>query len=125
MGQLTGICVNKSEMREKSCKDRWADPCQSHCCFECANLRLCGKSCINAAEKKKTLKESAKQEAEAKAEADKPAVDQISALWQRFGLAREMALKDFSDCKQAIVYINHNKNAAFGRLFVLEEREGT
>lgn len=98
----SGICVNKSEMREKSCKDRWSDPCHSRCCFECANLRLCGKSCINAAGKKKELKEAAKQEADAKAETERPAVEQISALWQRFGLAREMAFKDFSDCKQAM-----------------------
>ena len=98
----SGICVNKSEMREKSCKDRWNDPCHSRCCFECANLRLCGKSCINAAERKKELKKAATQEANAKAESERPAVEQISALWQRFGLAREMAFKDFSDCKQAL-----------------------
>ena len=98
----SGICVNKSEMREKSCKDRWSDPCHSRCCFECANLRLCGKSCINAAERKKELKEAATQEANAKAESERPAVEQVSALWQRFGLAREMAFKDFSDCKQAL-----------------------
>ena len=97
-----GICVNCTEMRLKSCVDRYSDPCHTRCCYECPNLRNCGKSCIHAADKKRALKENASAEKAEKLEAEKPDVEQISALWQRFGLARELAYKDFDACKKAM-----------------------
>ena len=47
-------------------------------------------------------REAKKQEREAQAEKDRPAIERISALWQRFGLAREMAGLSFDDCKRAL-----------------------
>lgn len=76
------------------------------CCSSCPSLVSCKHACPVMADKVAKLKadkrEAKKQEREAQAEKDRPVVEKISALWQRFGLARELAYKDFDDCKRAM-----------------------
>lgn len=100
------VCGHKTTMMEKSCKDRWSDPCKSHCCWECPSLRTCKDNCSAAAEKKKDLRKSYKAEAAVEArriaEKNRPKIETVDALWQRFGLARELAYKDWSGCKAAM-----------------------
>lgn len=100
------ICGHKAVMMEKSCNDRWQDPCKSRCCWECPSLRTCKDSCKAAEGRKKDLKETANRdaaaEAEKTAERDLPKIQLVDALWQRFGLARELAGKDWLECKTAM-----------------------
>lgn len=97
----TGICVNTREMREKSCKDRWCDPCSSRCCYDCNNLRTCGKACVNAQAKKKELKaveQKAERDAkELQAERDRSRIDLIRSVYMRVGQARQSAGKTVED----------------------------
>ena len=103
-----GECSNyENKMRKAAVSERWGwFHCDNKCCRDCQELLRCQRACPKLKETIKQLKadakEAAKQEAAAKAEADKPAVEKISSLWQRFGLAREMAFKELEDCKQAM-----------------------
>lgn len=103
-----GDCGNyENKMRKAAVSERWGwFHCDSKCCRDCPELTRCQRACPRLKETIKRLKadakESAKQEAAAKAEAERPAIEKISALWQRFGLAREMAFQTFDDCKHAI-----------------------
>lgn len=103
-----GDCGNyENKMRKAAVTDRYYGcSCDSKCCRDCNELLRCQRACPRLKETIKQLKadakEAAKQEAAAKEEKDRPAVEKISALWQRFGLAREMAFKEFDDCKQAM-----------------------
>ena len=100
------VCPHKSVMMEKSCKDQWQDPCKSRCCWECPNLRTCKDSCKAAEGRKKDLKAAHKADADAEAkrvaDRDAPKIQLVDAIWQRFGLARELAGKDWKDCKEAM-----------------------
>lgn len=102
------ICLNsENKMRKAAVGDRWGwFYCDSKCCRDCPELTWCQRACPRLKDIIKKLKsdakEAAKQEAAAKAEAEKPKVDKISALWQRFGLCREMASKEIDDCKKAL-----------------------
>lgn len=97
----TGTCVNAREMREKSCKDRWTNPCGSLCCYDCASLQTCGKSCRPAAEKKKELKQTAiaaERESQARiAERERSRIDLIRDVYLRVGEARNIAGKSVDD----------------------------
>lgn len=103
-----GDCGNyENKMRKAAVADRYYGcSCDSKCCRDCNELLRCQRACPRLKETIKKLKadakEAAKQEAAAKEEKDRPAVEKISALWQRFGLAREMAFKEFDDCKKAM-----------------------
>ena len=104
-GEECANCENK--LRKAAVSDRWGwFYCDSKCCKDCPELLRCQKACPKLKDliqqKKASAKEAAKQEKLAQAEKGRPAIEKISALWQRFGLAREMAFKDFSDCKQAM-----------------------
>ena len=108
----------KRRGRETSCQNakqkkliaagqyRWTAFHCGKCCSSCPDLISCKNACPVMADKIAKLKsdrrEIRKQEREAQAEKDRPAVEQVSALWQRFGLAREMAGKTFDDCKRAL-----------------------
>ena len=100
------VCGHKATMMEKSCKDRWQDPCKSRCCWDCPNLRTCKDSCKAAEGRKKDLKAAHKADADAEAkrvaDRDAPKIQLVDAIWQRFGLARELAGKDWKDCKEAM-----------------------
>lgn len=99
-------CSHKTTMMEKSCKDRWSDPCKSRCCWNCISLRTCKDSCKAAEGRKKDLKAAHKADADAEArrvaERDAPKIQTVDALWQRFGLARELAGKEWKECKEVM-----------------------
>lgn len=99
-------CSHKTTMMEKSCKDRYQDPCKSRCCWDCPSLRTCKDSCKAAEGRKRDLKAAHKADADAEAkrvaDRDAPKIQQVDALWQRFGLARELAGKDWKECKEAM-----------------------
>lgn len=103
-----GDCGNyENKMRKAAVADRYYGcKCGDVCCRDCPELTRCQRACPRLLETIKQLKadakESAKQEKLAQAEKDRPAVEQISALWQRFGLCREMAFKDLDACKTAM-----------------------
>lgn len=88
-------CNHKSVMMEKSCKDRWQDPCKSRCCWNCPNLRTCKSSCKAAEGKKKDLKDAFKADAEKAVKEqelrDKPMTDIVRGVYERMGQARAAA----------------------------------
>lgn len=102
-----GECSNyENKMRKAAVAERWGwFYCDNKCCRDCPELLRCQRACPRLQETVKQLKAdakaAAKQKATAKAASERPQVDRISALWQRFGLAREMAFQTFDDCKQA------------------------
>lgn len=102
------ICLNsENKVRKAAVADRWGwFHCDSKCCRDCPELTRCQRACPRLKDIIKKLKadakEAAKQKAAAQAKAKKPEVEQISALWQRFGLCREMAFKGIDDCKKAL-----------------------
>ena len=103
-----GDCGNyENKLRKAAVSDRYGwFHCDAKCCRDCPELTRCQRACPRLAETIKKLKtdakEAAKQERLAQEEKDRPAVEQISALWQRFGLCREMAYKDIDACKSAM-----------------------
>ena len=103
-----GDCGNyENKMRKAAVADRfYGVPCDCECCRDCRELLRCQKACPRLKETIKQLKadakDAAKTESEARQERDNLIAERISALWQRFGLARELAYKDFSDCKKAM-----------------------
>lgn len=103
-----GECSNyENKMRKAAVTERYGwFHCDSKCCRDCPDLLSCKRACPKLADTIKELKAdkkaAAKREAEAQAEKDRPAIEKISAIWQRFGLAREMAFKEFDDCKKAM-----------------------
>lgn len=103
-----GDCSNyENKMRKAAVADRYYGcRCGDVCCRDCPELVRCQRACPRLAETIKKLKadakEAAKQEKLVQEEKDRLAVEQISALWQRFGLCRELAFKDIDDCKAAM-----------------------
>ena len=103
-----GDCSNyENKMRKAAVADRYYGcSCGDVCCRNCPELVRCQRACPKLAETirklKSDAKDAAKQEKLLQEERDRPAVDQISALWQRFGLCRELAFKDIDDCKTAM-----------------------
>ncbi len=89
------VCLHRVTMLEKSCKDRWSDPCRSRCCMTCTSLTSCKSSCDKASGKKAELKAAAKADAAAyaqkQAERDKPYLDIIRTVYARVGEARTAA----------------------------------
>ena len=105
---FSGDCDNfENKLRKAAVSDQYGFfHCDNKCCRDCPELLRCQKACPKLKDTIKQLKAdakaAAKQEAAAKAEKNRPAVEQISALWQRFGLCREMAYKEIEDCKKAL-----------------------
>ena len=67
-------------------KSRWSDcGCEYGCCAKCSSLQSCKDVCPNLIGKQKELK------AAAKAERQRPDVERVGAIWQRFGALRERA----------------------------------
>lgn len=103
-----GECSNyENKMRKAAVSERWGwFHCDNKCCRDCPDLLSCKRACPKLADTIKELKANkkavAKREAELQAEKDRPVIERISAIWQRFGLAREMAFKEFDDCKKAM-----------------------
>lgn len=103
------LCIHKSVMMEKSCKDRWQDPCRTHCCMSCPSLVSCKSSCAKAeglkSQKKLEAKAASQAQKDAQAAKDAPVIAKISDLWQRFGLARELACKEIRDAQTVLGYL--------------------
>ena len=103
-----GDCTNyENKMRKAAVADRYYGcKCGDVCCKDCPELVRCQRACPRLAENVKKLKADAKkaanQEKLVQREKDRPAVEQISALWQRFGLCRGMAGKTIEDCKKTM-----------------------
>lgn len=77
-------------------KSRWSDcGCEYGCCAKCSSLQSCKDVCPNLIGKQKELKAAAKaeklQEAVEKEARERPAIERIDAIWQRFGSLREQA----------------------------------
>ena len=102
------ICLNSAnKIRKAAVAGRYGwFHCDGKCCKDCPELLRCQRACPKLKDlikhKKAEAKEIPKSEAAAKAERDRPAVERISALWQRFGFCREMAHKEVDDCKKAL-----------------------
>lgn len=77
-------------------KDRWAYcGCVRGCCANCGALQSCKSVCPKLLGKQKELKAVAKAEKQSEAaekEArERPAIERVDAIWQRFGSLREQA----------------------------------
>ena len=103
-----GSCESyELKARKAAVADRWGwFHCDNKCCKDCPELIRCKSACPKLKDLVQKLKadakEAARQEAAAKAERDAPSISQINAIWQRFGLARELAGKSFEDCKKVM-----------------------
>ncbi len=101
-----GPCANRDEMRKRvMSKPPYSYSYCRQCCAECPELAKCKYACPMLAERVKALKEDAKarrqQEQDAKAAVEHQAVEQIKALWRRFGEARAAAGKTMDECFEA------------------------
>lgn len=77
-------------------KSRWSDcGCEYGCCAKCSSLQSCKSVCPNLIGKQKELKAAAKaerqQEAAEREARERPDIERVSAIWQRFGTLRERA----------------------------------
>lgn len=85
-------------------------PCGATCCEKCLELATCKQVCphlLSTQDQLKTDKRAAqKAERERRAEADRPAISEITELWRRFGVARAAAGKSVVECYNAagVVY---------------------
>lgn len=142
-----GPCTNADRKWEHITGGRYyGGNCASICCAECANLAHCRKACPYLRDKIKKLRADAKeqtaQEAAAKAEKDRPSIEQITAVWQREKTAREKAGKSIrAMCKACDIYydksttdadwlakengekIKKDTNLPFGNWFLLSQRK--
>lgn len=101
-----GPCVNRESMQRRIMgANCWSYNSCRQCCEKCAELAKCKYACPMLAEKVKQLKADAKarrqQEKLAEEEKARPKVDQIKALWKRFGEARAAAGKSPEECYKA------------------------
>lgn len=77
-------------------KSRWSDcGCEYGCCAKCSSLQSCKSVCPNLIGKQKELKAAAKaewqREAAEKEARQRPDIERVGAIWQRFGALREQA----------------------------------
>lgn len=95
-----GTCSHKdaqvSHAIKVKVKSRWSDcGCEYGCCAKCSSLQSCKDVCPNLIGKQKELKAAAKaerqREAAEKEAKERPNVERVGAIWQRFGSLRERA----------------------------------
>ena len=95
-----GMCEHKdaqiAHTVEAKLKNRWADcGCEHGCCEKCSTLQSCRDVCPKLADKQKALRAQARtrkrHEAAEKEARERPAVERVGAIWQRFGALRERA----------------------------------
>lgn len=77
-------------------RNRWSDcGCEHGCCAKCSSLQSCKDVCPNLIGKQKELKAAAKserqREAAEKEARQRPDIERVGAIWQRFGALRERA----------------------------------
>lgn len=102
-----GTCINSAAMLSKIYDDTYSYKYCKHrtCCDKCEKLASCRSACPKLAEKVKQLKADNKaarqQEQLAKAEKERPDIEQITELWARFGEARRRAHQSVRKCMEA------------------------
>lgn len=110
----SGPCVNREAMQQKVMSGpSWHyNPC-TQCCEKCAELAKCKYACPMLAERVKELKADAKaqkqQEQKAREEKERPQVEQIKALWKRFGEAYMASGKTMEACLAAMDVNFHDR----------------
>ena len=97
-----GPCTNREgKWAHIANKPYYYGTCHKTCCADCAELGKCKYACTLLHDRVRQLKADAKaqkeQEAAALAERDRPAIEQITRLWKRFGEARGAARKSVKD----------------------------
>lgn len=85
-----------ARVMERRVKNKWCyNPCSGKCCGSCSSLESCKEACPKMRDKQKALKAQPKaqkqQEAADRQAKERPAVERITALWQRFRAMRERA----------------------------------
>lgn len=85
-----------ARVMERRVKDKWCyNPCSGKCCGECNYLESCKAACPKMRDKQKALKAQSRaqkrHEAEERQAKERPAVERITSLWQRFSCLREQA----------------------------------
>lgn len=92
-----GQCNHGAALLGKIFDDSYSyKPCEyKRCCSDCEKLSSCKSACPKLADKAKRLKaakkEAARQEKLSQERRERPDVEQITALWARFGEARRAA----------------------------------
>ena len=95
-----GACTHKemqaAHVVKVKIRNRWTDcGCEYGCCAKCSTLQSCKAVCPKLIGKQKELKAAAKaekqQEAAEKEARERPAVERIDAIWDRFGSLRARA----------------------------------
>ena len=80
-------------------------PCSRKCCKDCLDLDSCKQVCprLLAAQNQLRADKRARQKAERERqeESDRPAIEEIKALWNAFGTARAAAGKSVEECYRA------------------------
>lgn len=124
-----GPCLNREAMQRRIMgMDSYCYNNCRQCCDKCGELAKCKYACALLADKVKQLKADVKaqrqQERQAEEERERPQVEQIKALWKRFGEARAAAGKSMEACLEAldINFYVEKKAREWERL---EQLEGT
>lgn len=99
------VCRHQKTMMEKSCADRYQDPCRSACCWTCISLRTCKSACAAAQGKKKDLQETERKAIrdakEAQARREAPTLEFILDVYRRIGFARDLRCVSVRDLLEA------------------------
>ena len=111
-GKCADVAQGKrTNILEKLTESAWSyAPCGNTCCADCSELGTCKQVCplLLAKQDMMKTKKRADQRAERErqAEADRPVIDEIARLWDRFGKARSLAGKSVAECYNAagVVY---------------------
>lgn len=95
-----GKCAHAAAMTDHAVRvltnNRWAYvPCGNVCCGDCANLADCRDACAEFADEQRARKaaarEARKTAKDEQAARERPQVERIDAIWQRFGQLRRAA----------------------------------
>lgn len=123
----SGPCLNREAMQARIMgQDHWKYNDCRQCCDACPHLTRCKYACPMLADKIKEIKADAKarrqQEQQEVEERLRPQVEQVKALWKRFGEVRAAAGKAMAECLDAadINFRVEEKAKEFVRLEQLE-----
>lgn len=106
-----GDCINK-DRKLAHALNIWAKstysyvPCGRLCCADCGSFASCRDACPNLKDTQKAMKAEAREKnrlaKEAEAERQRSAVDEVKAIWSRFGSLRARAELSPDDYKNLI-----------------------
>ena len=129
MGARSGMtCDNRDRMYKLACtKDIWCSIHCAKCCNKCSELASCKYACPRLKDKIQKLKTSARdqrrQEELSKEERERPDVQAIQRLWNRFGEARNAADKTVREVyKAAGMYYSSSDDEKVIKLECLEAK---